>query len=483
MPALLCCCWLVSAAPVLAAGFVDSIFGSRGGDASGVAQLDQTALLLARRPQTAAGTSLAARVSQEGHWTFVNMAGETFTAASAGEVKRAFEILLPDLGQRRPAVYVTGDTLFERSGRLVELPRTAELWLALGGEIYRLIKQDDGPAARYLTELKPNLLIELRDAAAFDEALLLLATPLDRQAFRILSIETGGPRVLPKTPRVDRATGRADIDAIDPSYLIAAIRSMRGQTAVLVGRLDGDALSMLPAIGPEQVLKWSELAAAAAASDVNLMVLKSSSGQQPGGRNWLWFKREVKGLETALGHATLANFFDALGEPGNRLVLALEQPSSSRTTIDLRQATGAASSQSSTAQIGSVLSDVVSGLAGKVVHQGAVADFRSAGRDIELGRRIMPLVPSVGQWVYGGLMLIGLLGAAASWRWWARVWPREKAIEYDGRIGYWAARIVRGVVFAVLFMPMVAPAAAATSIMRAFGRISGRAAQSAKLNA
>ena len=434
------------------------------------AQLQATVARLARVPGAAAGATLVVQISQEGHWTFANLAGETFTAATAAEVKRAFEVLLPDLGSRKPAVHLAGGGLFEQSNKIAELPRDAELMLAWGGESYRLLLQGDGAGAKYLTEVKPNLLIELNSKDVFGEAMQQLARPLERSAFRVLSIEPGGPRTFSAVPRINRAAGRAEIDAMDPAFLAAALSALRGQTAVIVGRLEGESLLVKPAAGPDRTLKWSELVATAEANDVNLLVLKAASAQQPGGRNWLWQKVEVKGLDHALGHATLADFFDALGGPGNRLVLVVERTSAARTQMDLRQAMGLPAAQSGAAQIGIVLSDVVSGLAGKVVHQGALAHFRSVSRDVELSRRIVPFVPSLVQWAYGGLLLLGLAGAKVSWRWWKRVWPKEKSAEYPSTAGYVAARTVRGLVFGALFMPAVAVAAAPLRLLNLLDR-------------
>ena len=438
-------------------------------DFGGVPQLERTARRLAQAPANYRAT-LAARVSQEGHWTFINAAGETFTAASDVEVKRGLEILLPALGEGRPTVILTGDSIFERPAFLAQLPKGATLALGWGDETIKLTTTGANAGVRYLAELMPNLLIELTNAAAFDEAIRQLRRPLDRQAFRVLKLEPAGPRMFAATPRIDKATGRAEVDAIDPTYLLAALRGLRGQTAVLVGRVDGDNLVVAPDTGPQRTLLAVDLMAAAAAADVDVLVLKSSGAQQPGGRNWLWLRIDVKGLETALGHATLADFFNALGSTSNRLVLSAARPTPTRTTLDLRQASGVASTATTTEKISSVLADAVAGLAGNVVHQGAVANFRSADRQVELERRLVPFIPSLVQWLYGGLLALGLLGAPLAWRWWQQLWPAEQASDYPNRIGFAAARGVRGSIFAVLFMPAVALAAAPLQLCRSVGR-------------
>lgn len=40
--------------------------------------------------------------------------------------------------------------------------------------------------------------------------------------------------------------------------------------------------------------------------------------------------------------------------------------------------------------------------------------------------------------------------------WWQRVWPREVRSEYSGALGYWAARLMRGLAYIFLFAPITA---------------------------
>jgi hypothetical protein len=63
-----------------------------------------------------------------------------------------------------------------------------------------------------------------------------------------------------------------------------------------------------------------------------------------------------------------------------------------------------------------------------------------------------------------------LLGLPVAWRWWARVWPFETAGEYRNATGYWAARLIRGAVFALLFLPLVAVFAGPVSIIQMLTR-------------
>lgn len=428
---------------------------------------------MAALPVDAKTQVVAAHVSQEGHWTLVNRAGEAFTAATPAELKRGFDVLLPN-DAASPAralhLYLTVESAFGQRARFAELPRETTLWMA-GARHLRLIPFGSGAAVKLLAEVRPNLLIELNDAQSYADVLQHLARPLERSGFRLLSIEPGGPQFLAVRPKADRATGRVANDGIDPVQLPKALSALSGQTAVFVGRLEGDALFVKPAAAPERSLRWSELVLAATAGDVNLLVLRSAAAQQPGARNWLWQKVEVKGLDNALTHATLGDFLDALGGPANRLVLSAQRLGDARLVLDVHRATGLPSAASSAAQVSGVLADLVAGLTGKVAHEGAVMHMRSAQRQMELDRRLLWFLPADVTWITGVLIALGLLGLPVAWRWWARVWPFEAAADYRNALGYWAARTIRGVVFAVVFLPLVALFAGPVSI---FERVAGR---------
>ena len=217
---------------------------------TGITALDAATSVVTRLPATQHATAVAAHLSSEGHWTLVNGAGEAFTAASADELKRGWDILLPDLAAAggKPTIYLTAETVFLHRDRLADLPKAATLWLADASTSFPLLQPSTG--GKLLAEFKPFLLIEVGDAAAFRETLTLLARPLDRSGFRLLALEPSGPLKLASNARIDRATNRPPVDAIDPNAVIGAMSSLRGQTALIVGRFDNDALAFKPASAP-----------------------------------------------------------------------------------------------------------------------------------------------------------------------------------------------------------------------------------------
>jgi hypothetical protein len=417
-------------------------------------------------PAKADVVALAAQGTPEGHWRFVNRSGEMYTVGTPDEMKRVVTVLHPEARPgARLALYMTQDTVLRDRVALKALPAGIELSVVVGAESYRLLRRSEAAGERFFAEIRPNLVVEMGDKRLFEEAVWQLARPLDAARVRVLALEPGGPATLPTSPRVDPTSKRALVDPIDPANLAPAMRGVAGQTLVIVGRLERDVVYVRPSSGPEHVLLAKDLLKGAAAADVSLVVLlTASTPRQPGGRNWLWQKVEVRGLEEALGNARMADFMNALGSPSRRLaVVAL--PQGQRTALDLQPA-GDLPSAAPPRPVAELLANAVSDLTGKVTATSMLASVRSATYQQELDHRLLPGIPSEVQIGYGLLIVLGLLGVPVARVWWQRVWPPEQADDYAGNTGYWAARAVRGLAFGLLFVPLTAPVSTPYSLGR-----------------
>jgi hypothetical protein len=435
-----------------------------GGDAldAAVAQLK---LLIVPANATPKGAALAAAASQEGHWTFANAAGEKFTAAAAGEIKRAVATLAPDYDAGgRLTVLLTEDTVFKRRALLKDLPKGADLRIVVDGAAMGLRARGDAATGPLLAEAKPNLFIGVSDRARFDEAVWQLNRPLKSANVRILALEPGGPQTLAPAPALDPATRRPLVDQIDPLRVADAIRNLRGQTAIVTGRAEGKLLIIRGSSGPERSVILADLTAAAEAADVDLVVLLSVAARQPGARNWFWQTVKVAGLDEALGRATLADFLNALGTGERPMAVSVPDPepgSAGRNRVRLTIAPLADPSVldrlpqvgRTTDAIGGAIGDAMAEMTGKLVVTGADLHLQSMTRASEIRGRLIPSI-AVG-WIeaYLGGILLGLLGWRWTSRWWRRVWPPEKRSDYRSAIGHLAAQGVRGILMLLVFMP------------------------------
>jgi len=448
------------------AGWIDRLAriaaetGEVGGKAAshGIPALDRAAGLVKAVPTSAKGAgALAVHVTQEGHWKFVNRAGEVFTAGTPEELARAIPTLAPELGaagaKAKPSLYLTESTVFEQRAALKDLPKEAELHVVVGDESFGLVRRAGSAGETLFAEVRPNIVVELNDKSLFDEAVWQLQRRLNKADIRVLSLTPGGPDSLSSVPKFDTATKAALVDAIDPDRLTRSLSSLRRQTVVITGRSDGGLLRFQPASGGERSLVLKDLAQAAEQADVNLIILESPAPRQPGGRNWMWQRIEVKGLDEAMKRATFADFLNTLGAERGQLAVTATRETNGRVLVRTLPS-GSAASPLTTEGITNWWGDVIGDVAGRVVIHGAHAFMRSEERQRELDARIVPGVPTWVQIPYLGAMAIGLMAWPVSSRWWRRLWPAENRSDYPGRVGYWLARVVRGAAFLLIYLPL-----------------------------
>ena len=418
----------------------------------------------------AAAVGLAAHAGAEGHWTFLNRRGETFTVGTSDEMKRVVATLAPDADPKALLlVHLSDATVFERVAMLKELPAGAKIGLVAGGVSYPLIRVREGGKETLRAAVRSRLQIEIGDRDAFDEALRQLARPLEPRFVRVLSLEPGGPETLVRTPAPDPRSGRPPLAAIDPYKLSAALSALRGQTAVMSGRMTGDYLAFKPPSGDEATILAGDVLSAAARSNVDLVVVQSVTPHQPGGRNWLWQRFAIDGLDKALEHATFADFLETLAGGRGEIAVALTTAGRERLVMRIDAPTSAFGSG-----IGGVLQEVTAGITGTISPTTLVAHLTTTAHRRELSLRLVPLVPSSWQAIYGGCLLLGILGIVTARRWWSRLWPAEQRADYGGTGGYMAAHTLRIVAFAAIFLPIAGPAAVVATVLGLIGGLAGR---------
>lgn len=436
----------------------------------GIADLERAAAHLRTLPAEARGTALAAHATPEGHWKFVNRDGEVFTAGTPGELQRAVPTLLPQstLGSRLD-IYLGEETVFRDRALLQDLPAGARLHLVAGNDAYPLRALSNGAGREALyAEMRPHLLVALHDGALFNEAVAQLERPLSRSSIRTLALEPGAQSTLSSYPRLDADSKSALVDAVEPTALAGALTSVRGQTVLITGRVEDNLLYFRPSSGAEQSIKLSELKRAAADADVNLVLLHAATPHQPGGRNWLWQRIAVGGLDDALKRATLGDFLDALGARHGTFRVGVERDGTGRVAV--RALPDRSAGEPITDMVGGLWSSTVSSLTGNVVTTAVEVHARDEARQQELDLRIVPFVPSWIQFFYIAALAAGVLGWPVTSAWFARVWPPEQRSEYRGSLGYRAAQVARFMCGLAVFAPLAGfPALLVSLALQAWG--------------
>ena len=446
------------------AGWLSKILreaGEAGGDAArrGAGQLDEAAAVLKKLPDDVSTGAVGATVSAEGHWTFINRTGQKFTAASPDEMARLSSTLFPDgPGAAGLTVYLPRQVVFAQRSALKDLPQQARLRVVVGKKTYplkfRTVRDVEGRSARRLyVDVRRDVLVPVTQPKVFDETIWQLGRKVNRSEVRVLSLNRNGPAALSPVGRVDAVTKRARVDRIDAKHLAEAISSLRGQTAILTGRIDQGKLFYRTPRGFDDAVDLKAVRVAAAQSDVNLVILNSPAPRQPGARNWLWQKVDVDGLSHALDQRNMADFLGTLAGGSGKVSVQVSDVGRQRATLSvvtLRQGVAAPGSETITSWIAEVASEV----AGSVVTTAVEMDVTSQRRQRDLNLRIIPGIPSDYQIGYILLIVAGVMGLPVVRQWWRWLWPLEARGEYGSWFGFQAARTVRLLAFFVAFLPI-----------------------------
>lgn len=441
---------------------------ARSGDTAGGGDLAAAAAQVRAMPaQTLAA---AADVTPEGHWRFINRAGDVYTAGTPAELKRAAGIVLPGAadGFAGATLVLTPQSLFAGREALRDMPAVKALRVAAGGEAFDVVRTGNALAVA----VRPHVSVVADEPAHFSEAFAQLKRPLEALRLRVLSATAGAPATLAAAPKFDAAAGGAEVDAVDPDRLAAALASIPRQTAILTARIAGGNATVAPAEGPERTIALDKLATAARAADVDLIVLTADPPRQPGGRNWLWQKVAVSGLDHARQRETFADFLDALAAGRGGFLVSVAPDGEGRVTLTAEPAPVPLASGEGVAgwlrqAAGTVAGHVTGAIAPAAVHARLVSDARRR----ELANRLVPGLPSSAQIVYIASAVLGLMALPVVLSWWRRLWPAEARTEYDSGRGYVLARVVRAVAFVALFLPLAALPAMITRVAMGLARL------------
>lgn len=466
---------IAGAASVSHAGILSKLLreaGEAGTKASkhGIGALDNAGAALRKLPDADAKTALAVHATPEGHWVFVNKKGDQFTAGTPDELARAPQSLLGVSANETPlSLFLTDKTVFEHSSRLRDLPSTAKLHVTMDNKTHRLIASPDQPKG-YVLRATSNVDVALTRKEMVQEAMYRLARPLNRANIRVLSLQPGGPKTLSSVRAYDPKTKQRLTEAVDPQHLGPAMRKLKGQTVIVTGKVKNGVLEFQPDAMPASQISMADLASAARNADVNLIVLRSSSPNQPGGKTWLWRTIEVDGLKEALEKPTFADFMQGIAERSGNVLVEANQGGQGRLVISARPTARAANPGIAT-DVGSWLDTISETVTGTIATEGMSAFVRNKDREREHALRVIPGIPSIAQIMYAFGIFAGLMGLGTARSWWRSIWPPENRSEYAGTFGFWAARIVRGAAFVLLFLPLFGIPAVIWSVLRPLLRI------------
>ncbi len=442
---------------------------------TGIRGLDDAAAVIRKLPDDSSRVAVAAHVTPEGHWKFINKDGDVYTAGTPEELARFTQTVAPEVanGNRTLSLYLSDDAVFERRAMLQDLPADAELHVVFDRKPYRLEKGVGTAADKLGARLKENVVVALGERSVFKELVWQLGRPFSKLDMRVVALKPGGPDRLRAAPGKDAKTGGALVDAFDPAHVAEAFGDLPGQTVMVSGRVDGGRLYYKAAGSSETSIAIDRLTRAANEADVNLVVVHAASSRQPGGRNWLWQKVEVSRLADALREASYGDFLSAIAGPDRRFFVSSSLQQGGRVHISARPLPASGQILAPLEEsVSSWFGDIVSEITGEVVM--TAIDIHAMDRDRQKERdgRLISWLPAAYQDVFLGGLIAGLLGLGVARRWWARIWPPEARGEYSGAAGFYAARIARLVAFVLIFLPLAGlPALMVTLVVYLFNII------------
>lgn len=395
--------------------------------------------------------ALAAHATPAGHWQFANREGQLFTAATPDEMQRVVPSLLPDVaesGRARLSLYVSQDSFFGNRQSLSDLSKNADLHIVTDEGVFPIVRNAhaDAPA---MAKMRPNLSMALTDAKLLEEAASFLSRPLKRAGVRPLSVTASGPKSLPSAPRIDVSTNLPDVDFLGVQNLTSGFQSLRGQTAILTGRLENDVIAFSGA-GERRL---EELAAAAKENDVSLIVLHAPSGGQPGTRNWLWQTTSIDGLAEAAAKTSMGDFLDTLAASQNGMTLTAARDGIGRIRITVRPDPDVSAIAGAKGALGGAVEQVT----GKIVQAGAEIYTRDRANEEERALRLIPFLPSTPQILYLMAMVAGVLSFSTARSWWRGLKPAEPAREGVGVARRFVRALPYEMAFLLIFLPLLGP--------------------------
>ena len=358
---------------------------------------------------------------------------------------------------------LTAEAIFRHSTQLKVLPPKSEFKVLFDGQVRGLVRRVVAGAERYYLDAGGGVHVPITSREHVYEALWQLARPVDLADIRVLALEPGATTLLKRTRAAGADTGRLTSEAVDPERLPHMLSAVARGTIVLTGRIVGPTLHYHPSSGPERTLMLDALREAAAASDVNLVVVESASARQPGTRNWLWQRVDLTRV-TPAAKPTLADVVRQL-TGGIPVEVQVQELQPRRATLAFSGLAGGGG-RGWTAPVGDTWRNFAPEVTGTIVANGLQLDLRSREHQKELDERILPGIPSGLQFAYIGFWVLGLFGVLVAHRWWQRIWPLEARTDYPRRSGYWAARIARNTVFLIIFMPLVAIVSAPVALIQ-----------------
>ncbi|MEM7406154.1 MAG: hypothetical protein AAF458_12720 [Pseudomonadota bacterium] len=362
-------------------------------------------------------------------------------------------------------IYVADDVLWTHRNRFAALPADATLHVVHRGQSPYRINRRAG-AGDWAIAVGNRVEVPYMAPGRFDSVVFRLTRPLQRASIRLIRLEPGARQPLPLAPRHQRAR-LPDADPVDPGNLATALRRIRGQTAVLTGRVKN---GVLEAGSPPVRVPLADIARAAEDADVNLIVAGLNSPLQPGARGVFGRAKRFVDLERAYAAPDLAGFLSELTSTG---VLRLSPGTRGDTHVAMTgerypraapadaAAVPAERRPSSSPETGDGLETALH--FGHVVH----LVHRTQAVEEDYDQRVFVWLPSSIMYLLAANWILGILAHGTAWGWMSGLWPLAPFREHPSRAQWLLLAPLRRLIFYSVFLMLAGGLAAAWLLLLA----------------
>lgn len=342
-------------------------------------------------------------------------------------------------------IFVPDTELYRHSKLFAWLPSHVELRLIhRNKQHYRVTNSNDTGAAQWNIQVREHVQINLPSPEMLDEMLFRLERTINNNAIRLLRLQ---PEHEESLPTLARSSGykMPAVDAINPAQLNQQLRSIRGQTAIISGRIESGVLIADAGKAGISHTPLKKLREAATRAGVNLIIMDTTSPVQAGTKGLFGKQAHFPDLQQALQRNTYADFLDALAPAQSPIILTAQREGTRYIALS-------SSPRKTPQQSDALLLTEVPSLVLHAIHIVA----RDQAETEEHDRRIVSWIPS---WVLITLLgnaVLGIMSWSTAWsHWWRKIWKPALRETHSNALTWYLMRSIRILVFFVLFLPVV----------------------------
>ena len=362
-----------------------------------------------------------------GHWLIKQSDGTFVRFHSAGDIPA---------DNAKPALILRGDNLPDSLDPFDSLP--TDVPVLIRGKKGHLFELQRSPSTALVYK---RIRLSVSDINKVHSALWLLQRPSGGAGVRFVEFSDRADTPLPEK----RYGSRLAVEKVGRTRLLDSMDSMKRETVVLSGRIEG---GQLFGVGAEsRGITLSELRQSATDNDIKLLILESDTPSTV-------LKQSARSMDQALKNSTalydtVGDLYSRLSDSSNRQLMDLHISSSGQQQMAIHWQPPKADVRQSS--VGSLLKHLP---AHALLHSMRLyTPDESRGR--ELDSRIIPGIHSWVQYYLISSVVLGFIAIGTSYRHWCRLWGLGRRKTYRFFVVFLLFWLIHKLLFVVAYMPLL----------------------------